>query len=105
MKDQEAGVILFGLLGVKLPFEGIPILGNINWCYKMNKIINNFLIGRYKLMPEKPLTKNKERIQQLKVTGDTRYIYQLDSGCFPHDTANGDFKDLHRRIASGKVLW
>ena len=56
-------------------------------------------------MPEMPFTKNKERIQKLKVTGDTRYIYQLESGCFPHDMANGDFKDLHRRIASGKVLW
>ena len=56
-------------------------------------------------MPEMPFTKNKERIQKLKVTGDTRYIYQLDSGCFPHDMANGDFEDLHRRIVSGKVLW
>ena len=105
MKELEASVILFGLLGVKSPFEGIPILGNINWWYKMNKIINNFLIGRYKFMPEMPFTKNKERIQKLKVTGDTRYTYQLDSGCFPHDMANGDFEDLHRRIVSGKVLW
>ena len=55
-------------------------------------------------MPEMPFTKNKERIQKLKVTGDTRYTYQLDSGCFPNDMANGDFEDLHRRIVSGKVL-
>ena len=30
MKEQEASVILFGLLGVKSSFEGISILGNIN---------------------------------------------------------------------------
>ena len=79
MKEQEASVILFGLLGVESSFAGIPILVNINWWYKMNKIINNFLIARYKFMPEmhvrKPFTKSKERIQKLKVSGDTRYIY------------------------------
>ena len=38
IKEQEASVILFGLLRVKSPFEGIPSLGNINYWYKMNKI-------------------------------------------------------------------
>ena len=51
-------------------------------------------------------TKNKERIQKFKETGDTSYIYknELDKACFQHDTAYGDFKDLKRRTASGKIL-
>ena len=48
-------------------------------------------------------TKNKERIQQFKETGYSRYIYQneLDKACFQHDMVYGDFKDL---IASDNVL-
>ena len=51
-------------------------------------------------------TKNKERIQKFKETGNTNYIYknELDKACFQHDTAYGDFKDLGRRTASDKVL-
>ena len=51
-------------------------------------------------------TKNKERIQTFKETGDTKYIYrnQLDKAYFQHDVVNGDFKDLVRRTASDKVL-
>ena len=54
----------------------------------------------------RPFTKNKERIQKLKETGDSRYIYQneLDKACFQHDTAYGDFKDFTRRTAADKVL-
>ena len=53
-----------------------------------------------------PFTKNKARIQKLKETGDTSYIYknELDKVCFWHDMAYGDFKDLARRTASDKVL-
>ena len=53
-----------------------------------------------------PFTKNKERIQKFKETGDSRYIYQneLDKACFQHDMAYGDFKDLTRRTASDKML-
>ena len=53
-----------------------------------------------------PFTKNKERIQNFKETGDTSYIYknELDKACFQHDMAYGDFKDLARRTASDKVL-
>ena len=29
----------------------------------------------------------------------------MAQGCFQHDMANADIKDLHRRIASGKVLY
>ena len=34
------------------------------------------------------------------------YIYknELDRGCFPHDMAYGDFKDLKWKTASDKVL-
>ena len=41
-------------------------------------------------------TKNKERIQKFKQTGDSRYIYRnaLDKACFQHDMAYRDFKDL-----------
>ena len=53
-----------------------------------------------------PFTKNKERIQKFKETGDTKYIYrnEFDKACFQHDMAYGDFKDLARRTASDKVL-
>ena len=53
-----------------------------------------------------PFTKNKERIQKFKETGDTSYIYEneLDKACFQHGMAYGDFKDLARRTASNKIL-
>ena len=51
-------------------------------------------------------TKNKERIQKFKGTGDTSYIYknELDKAYFQHDMAYGDFKDLAKRTAADKVL-
>ena len=88
-------------------------------CIKMNEIVNKFLLAGDKFMPEMhlkqpgftysacgPFTKNKERIQKFKETGDTSYIYknELDKACFQHDVAYGDFKDLARRTASDKVL-
>ena len=54
----------------------------------MNKIVNKFLLAGDKFMTEMhlrqpqfiysacgPSTKNKERIQKFKETGDSRYIY------------------------------
>ena len=85
----------------------------------MNEIVNKFLLARDKFMPKmhfkqpgfiysacRPFTKNKERIQKFKETGDTSYIYknELDKACFQHDMAYGDFKDLARRTASDKAL-
>ena len=85
----------------------------------MNDIINKFLLAGDKFMPEmhlkqlgftysacKPFTKNKERIQKFKQTGDSRYIYknELDKAWFQHDMAYGDFKDLTKRTAADKVL-
>ena len=51
-------------------------------------------------------TKNKERIQKFRKTGDTNYIYknQPDKVCFQHDMGYGDFKSLARGTASDKVL-
>ena len=86
---------------------------------KMNERVNKFLLAGDKFMPEMhlkqpgftysacgPFTKNKERIQKFKETGDTSYIYknELDKACFQHDMAYGDFKDLKRRTVSDKVL-
>ena len=63
----------------------------------MNEIVNKILLAGDKSMPEMhlrqpgftysacvPFTKNKERIQKFKETGDSRYIYQnkLDKICF-----------------------
>ena len=87
--------------------------------YKTNEIVNKFLLAGDKFMPEMhlrqpqfvysacgPFTKNKERIQKFKETGDTSYIYknELDKACFQHDMVHGDFKDLKRRTVSDKIL-
>ena len=45
-------------------------------------------------------------MQKFKETGDSQYIYQneLDTTCFQHDMAYGEFKELPSRTASDKVL-
>ena len=68
----------------------------------MNEIVNAFLLVSDKYMPEMhlrqpeftysargPFTKNKERIQRFKETGDTSHIYknELDKTCFQYDMA------------------
>ena len=75
----------------------------VNARYKMNEMVNKFLLAGNKFVP---FTKNKERIQTLKETGDSRYIYQnkLGKACFQHDMAYGYFKDLNRRTAADEVL-
>ena len=92
----------------------------------MNQIVNKFLLLSDKCTPEMhlrqpargtlhagfthsacgPFTKNKERTQQFKETGDTSHIYknELDKACFQRDMAYGDFKDLAKRTAADKVL-
>ena len=85
----------------------------------MKEIVNKFLLAGDKFMPEMhlkqpgftysacgPFTKNKERIQKFKETGDTSYIYknELDKACFQHDMAYEDFKDLKTRTASDNIL-
>ena len=81
----------------------------------MNEIVNKFLLAGDKFIPEMhlkqpgfaysacgPFTKNKERIQQFKETGNAKYISknELDKSCFQHDMAYGNFKDLARRTGA-----
>ena len=66
----------------------------------MNDIINKFLLAGDKFMPKMHLrqpqftysacgsfTKNKERIEKFKETGDTKYIYrnELNKACFQRE--------------------
>ena len=68
----------------------------------MTKIGNKILLAGDKFMPEmhlkqsgftsssyRPFTRNKERIQKFKETGDSKCIYknELDKACFQHDMA------------------
>ena len=61
--------------------------------YKMNDIINKFLLAGDKFMPEMHLkqpgctyspcgsfTKTRKRIKNFKETGDTKYIYRNELG-------------------------
>ena len=85
----------------------------------MNEKVIKFLLAGDKFMPEMHLkqpgftysasgafTKNKERIQNFKETGDTNYIYknELDKPCFQDNMAYGDFKDLAKRAASDRFF-
>ena len=71
----------------------------------MNETVNKFLLAGDNFSPEMhlrqpgftynacgPFTKNKERIQKFKETGDTSYVYKnrLDKACVQHDMAYGD---------------
>ena len=85
----------------------------------MNNIINKFLLAGDKFIPEMhlrqtqftysacgPFTKHKQRIQKLKETVDTNYIYknELDKACFAHDAAYSNSKDLTKRTFADKIL-
>ena len=85
----------------------------------MNEVVNRFLLAGDKFMPEMHLrqtgftysacgifTKNKERTQKFKETGDSWHIYQneLDKVSFQHGMDYRDFKDLTRRTAPDKIL-
>ena len=86
-------------------------------CIKTNEIVNKLLLAGDKFIPEMhlkqpeftysaygPFTKNEERIQKFKETGDYIYKNELDKACFQHDMAYEDFKDLPKRAVSDKVL-
>ena len=81
--------------------------------YKINKIINKFLLVGAKFMPEmhlrqpgftysarSPFTKNKEKIEKFMQTGNTDFIYknELDKACFQRDMAYGKSKDLVKKL-------
>ena len=85
----------------------------------MNGIINKFLLTGDRFMSDLHLrqpkftysacdtfTKNKQRTQKFKETGDSRYIYRndLDKASFQHDMAYADFNDLAKRTAADKLL-
>ena len=85
----------------------------------MTEIVNKFSLAGDKFMPKIHLrqprftysscglfTKNKERIQTFKETGDLQYTYQneLNKTCFQHDMVYGDFKDLTKRTSCDKIL-
>ena len=123
IKNQEAKGLL-SKLSIRTPLSKIPLLGDILFLIciiikNMNEVVNKFRLAGDKFMPEMqlrqpvftysacgPFTKNKERIQKSKKTGDTNYIYknELDKVCFQHNMAYGDFEDLARRTTSDKVL-
>ena len=85
----------------------------------MNETVNKILLAGDKFMPEMhlkqprfsysasgPFTKSKERIEKFMKTENTDFIYRndLDKGCFQHDMAYGESKDLAKRSQSDKVL-
>ena len=85
----------------------------------MNEIVNTFLLAGDKYMPEmhlkkpgftysscRPFTKNKERIQKFKRTGDTKYNQknELDKACFQHHMAYEGSEGLAKTAASNNVL-
>ena len=85
----------------------------------MNEKVSRSLLAGNKCIPDMhlrqlgftcsacgPFTKNKERIQKFKETGDSKYIYQNEpeKACFQHNMAYGDFKDLPRRTIADKIL-
>ena len=74
IKNQEAKGLLSNL-GLKTPSSKVPKLGDILfWMYKMNEIVNKFLLAGDKFMPDMhlkqpgftysacgPFTKNKKQ--------------------------------------------
>ena len=85
---QEGSGIL-GILGIKTNLGKIPILGSILlWRFKMNELVNNFLLAVDKSIPEiystlprfnydtcVYFTKIKEGIQKFKEKVDSKYLY------------------------------
>ena len=106
-------VSLFGLLFC------LKRIQQVNTRYKLNEIVNTFLLAGEKRMSENHLRqlylhivlvdhslKIKKEQNKNKETGDSRYIYQneLDKACFQYEMAYGEFKDLNRRIFANNVL-
>ena len=86
--------------------------------FKINKIINKFLLNGDRFMPEPHLkqpafihsfngwfTKHRERIQNFRKTGNLKHLFKHELGraCFTHDKAYFDSKDLAKRNISGKI--
>ena len=115
---------LLSSLGIKPSVSNIPLLDKIlfssRYQYKMNEIVNKFLLGGDRFMPKMhlkqlgftcsacgPLTKSKERIQKsMQTVNANYYIYKndLDKSCFQHDMTYGKYKDFTKRTQSDRVL-
>ena len=80
----------------------------------MNKIINKYLLTGDKFMPEfrlkqlaftqspcGPFTKNRERIQEFRETGNLKHLYR---NAHAHDAIYSDSKDLVKITISDKIL-
>ena len=87
--------------------------------FKMNKVMNRFLLTGDKYIPELllkqpvltysacgPFTKPRERIQKFRETGNLKHLYRnvLDKVCFSHDAAYSDSKGLSKRTTSDKIV-
>ena len=104
VKEQEA-IGLLSSSGLKTQLSKIPLFGDVFfWVYKMNEIVNKFLLVVDKLMSGLhlkqpvftysacgPFTRNKERIEKFIQTGNRDFIYRNELGkpCFQHDMAYG----------------
>ena len=89
IKKQEPSGIISSLAKT---LNNIPIIGPVLFFrYKINEIINKFSLAGNKLIHEMhlrqpgftyracgPFTKNTEKRQESKETGDSRYIYQKE---------------------------
>ena len=97
----------------------ILILFQMNLKFKINKIIDQFLLTEDKFMPALHLkepeftyslcesfTKHCERIQKFRETCNLKHFYRNDlhKSCFAHDVAYSDSKDLVKRTISDKIL-
>ena len=90
IKDQQAKGLLSNL-SIRTPLNKIPLNSIVLIKYKMNNIINKFLLAGDKFMPEMhlkqpqftysvcgPFTKHKQRIQKFKETGDTNISTKMN---------------------------
>ena len=87
IKEWETSPLLSSLR-LKTPFIKILLSGDTLFQrYKMNEIVNNFLLAGDKIMPKMHLrqpgfpcsawgsfTKNKEKIEKFKETGDSKKL-------------------------------
>ena len=74
--------------------------------FKVNKIVNKFLLAGDKFMPKLhlrqprftcgPFTKHSERIQKFREKGNSKHLYrnELHKAWFSHDAAYSNSKDL-----------
>ena len=87
--------------------------------FKINKIINKFLLTGDKFVPElhlkrpgftyracRPFTKHCKRIQKFRETGYLKHLYrnEWDKACFVYDAAYSENKDVAKRIISDNIL-